>query len=208
MLIQASIGWHFEVKPVGIIKISVSFSMSFPCISFVLCAEKASNVSNEFSKPSFSDITMVCFNQISTQTCISRSSIHAFSCIFMRNPSGTRRFWIVFSVVPLKIIIGGSILPSAVVNKTIVTCFFSQPEVRTTHYFASVVQIRRGAKFYISRNRHFCLTLKVTSQIICHWKVLFFLSKNLWVVKTGSWSVILYGPICSTHPLSFFQHFW
>ena len=38
---------------------------------------------------------------------------------------------------------------------------------------------RRGGKFHISRNRHFCLTLKVTPQIICHWKALSFLSKNL-----------------------------
>ena len=32
---------------------------------------------------------------------------------------------------------------------------------------------RGGAKFHISRNRHFCLTLKLTPQIIYHWKALF-----------------------------------
>ena len=49
--------------------------------------------------------------------------------------------------------------------------------------------IRRGTKFHIPRNKHFCLTLKETPQIIYHWKT-FFLSKNLWVVKTDSWSVM------------------
>ena len=33
---------------------------------------------------------------------------------------------------------------------------------------------RRGAKFHNSRNRHFCLILKITRQIICHWKALKF----------------------------------
>ena len=116
--------------------------MSFPCISSVLCFEKASNVSNEFSKPSFCNITLVCFNQISsTQTCISCSSIHAFFCVLMMNSSGTRNFRIAFSVVPLKIILGGNILPSAVADKPVVTCLISQPEVRTTHSFEQVLQI-------------------------------------------------------------------
>ena len=58
------------------------------------------------------------------------------------------------------------------------------------------------------RNIQFCLTLKLTPQIIYHWKALFFLSKNIWVLNSDSWSVIFYGPVCSTLPLSFFQHFW
>ena len=139
---QISINWDFEVQPGGIIKIFAFFSMSFPCISSVLCAEKASNVSNKFWKASFSGIALVCFNQISsTQTCISCWSIHAFSWNLMRNLSGTHSFSIVFSVAPLKIIIGGSILPSAVADKTIVTCFFLQPEVRMRHSFEPVLQI-------------------------------------------------------------------
>ena len=70
----------------------------------------------------------------------------------------------------------------------------------------SVKYFRQGAKFHISRNRHFCLTRKVTQQIIHHWKALFFLSKNLWVVKTDSWSVSFYWPTCNTPPLSSFWH--
>ena len=59
----------------------------------------------------------------------------------------------------------------------------------------------------ISQEIDTCLTLKVTPQIIYHWKALFFLSKNLWVVKTDIWSVIFDWTICSTHTLSFFSGF-
>ena len=72
------------------------------------------------------------FNQISsTQTSINPSSIHDFSCVLTINSSGIRSFLIVFSVFPLKINIGGSMVPLVVAESTTVTCFFcSQMSVR------------------------------------------------------------------------------
>ena len=52
-----------------------------------------------------------------------------------------RSFLIALSVFPLKIHIGGSMVPLAVAESTTVTCFFSLPDVRTIHSLEPVLQI-------------------------------------------------------------------
>ena len=102
--------------------------------SLVRWAANASYVKRAFSNPNFWHSARICLIQIaSTQTFIKSSSIHAFSWVFTMNPARMLRSLIVLSVFPLKIIIGGSIFSSPVAGKTTVRCFFSPPEVQTTH---------------------------------------------------------------------------
>ena len=99
-------------------------------------------MSKELSNPSCFETSLTYFNQISsTQTSINPSSIHDFPCVLTINPSGMRSFLIVLSVFPLKIKIGGSMVPSAAAESTTVTCFFSLPDVRTIHSLEPVLQI-------------------------------------------------------------------
>ena len=97
------------------------------------CAAKASNVSIDLWNPNLLHLAWVCLIQISsTQTCIKSSFIQAFSYILTTKSVGMFRLRIV-RCFSLKMIIGGSIFPSAMADKTTARCFFSLPEERTVH---------------------------------------------------------------------------
>src|SRR5581483_10030103 len=118
---DTSSGYKREVNPPGITAISVFFSRSRFFATSVLCAEKESNTKRDFGLLPY---LIRCVQTFSTHQVISFSFIHPFllaRIITLSGNSSRRTF------TSLKIITGGSFVPSAIQAKTTVKFACSCP---------------------------------------------------------------------------------
>ena len=101
-------GWYFEVQAAVIAKILELPSNNWFFFQSVKCGAKASNYDIELRNLGLLHSDWVCLSQIfSTQIFIESRPIQAFSCILTMKPGGMIRLRMVWSIFPLKMIIGG-----------------------------------------------------------------------------------------------------
>ena len=72
-------------------------------------------------------------------------------------------------------------------NVLILSVASSQSSSSYNKYACTVVS--QGTEFYISLNRHVCLTLMVDKKMIHHWIATTFLNKKISVVQKLSWTL-------------------